>query len=75
MDSTRRTPAWIFALTEDSAIAYGTLLGQAARSGRPMSALDGMIAAIAQDQGCPLATRNSSDFQGTGVGLVDPWSG
>lgn len=64
----------IFGLTEDAAIAYGALMGRAARSGRPMSASDGMIAAIAHVQGCPLATRNTTDFQWAGISLVDPWA-
>jgi predicted nucleic acid-binding protein len=64
----------MFALTEDAAIAYGLLMGHAARSGRPMSASDGMIAAIAKVHGCPLATRNTTDFQLAGISLVDPWA-
>lgn len=63
----------IFALTEEAAIAYGVLMGSAVRNGRPMSAPNGMIAAIAQVQGCPLATRNVADFRNTGITVDDPW--
>jgi hypothetical protein len=69
----RRFAGRIFGLTEDAAMAYGQLMGDAARHGRPMSVPDGMIAAIALCHGAPLATRNTRDFTGTGVDLVNPW--
>lgn len=69
----RRFAGRIFALTEDAAVAYGEIMGRAARQGRGMSAPDGMIAAIAQVNGGRLATRNISDFATTGLSLVSPW--
>lgn len=65
----------IFAFTEEAALNYGELMGEAARAGRPMGAPDGMIAAIARVHSAPLATRNVADFRETGVVLVDPWRG
>ena len=41
--------------------------------GRPISVLDAQIAAIAKANGATLATRNTSDFEGCGVRLVNPW--
>ena len=38
----------IFGLTEEAALAYGDIMGDASRRGRGMSAQDGMIAAIAR---------------------------
>ncbi len=64
-----------FAFTEEAALSYGELMGEAARGGRPMSAPDGMIAAIARVHSAPLATRNVADFRQAGVALVDPWRG
>jgi len=63
----------IFGLTEEAALAYGDIMGNASRRGHPMSAPDGMIAAIARVNGGHLATRNLVDFQATGVELVSPW--
>lgn len=63
----------VFAFTEECALVYGTLMGAAVRRGRPMSAQDGMIAAIAITHGSKLATRNVADFDGTSVDLMDPW--
>ncbi len=38
-----------------------------------ISVHDSLIAATAQVQGCTLATRNISDFEGTGIQLCNPW--
>ncbi len=36
--------------------------------------MDMQIAAIARSQNMAVATRNTKDFTGTGVGLADPWT-
>lgn len=43
------------------------------QSGRPIDELDGMIAAICVSRGAALATRNTRDFEDTGIDLVNPW--
>lgn len=63
-----------FVLTEDAALAYGEIMGGAVRQGRPMSAPDGMIAAIAKVNGGRLATRNLADFATAGLDLISPWA-
>ena len=63
----------IFPLTEAAALAYGDIMSAALRQSRPMSAPDGMIAAIARINGGRLATRNSSHFATTGLDVVCPW--
>lgn len=63
----------IFDFDEHAAMAYGSIMGQAKRKGRMMSAPDGMIAAIALSKGGLLATRNSTDFLDCSVGLINPW--
>lgn len=72
-DWRRRFADRIFSLTEEAALAYGEIMGAAARQGRGMSAPDGMIAAIAQVNGGRLATRNLTDFVTTGLDLTSPW--
>ena len=69
----RRFADRIFGLTEAAALAYGDIMGAAARGGRGMSAPDGMIAAIARVNGGRLATRNLADFVTTGLELISPW--
>lgn len=70
----RRFAGRIFGLTEEAALAYGEIMGAAVRSGAPMSAPDGMIAAIARVNGGRLATRNLADFKTVGLELVSPWA-
>ncbi|WP_294133541.1 type II toxin-antitoxin system VapC family toxin [Sphingobium sp.] len=41
----------------------------------PVSERDGWIAATALVHGLTVVTRNVRDFEGTGVGVVDPWVG
>lgn len=70
----RRFADRIFGFTEEAAMAYGDIMGEAARKGRGMSAPDGMIAAIARVNGGRLATRNLKDFETTGLDLLSPWA-
>ncbi|MGA9471963.1 MAG: type II toxin-antitoxin system VapC family toxin [Terriglobales bacterium] len=56
------------AAREFPAIAAGRRL-----RGRPISVLDAQIAAIVKANGATLATRNTLDFEGCGVRLVNPW--
>ncbi|RFB84113.1 VapC toxin family PIN domain ribonuclease [Rhizobium leguminosarum bv. trifolii] len=72
-DWRRRFADRIFGLTEEAALAYGDIMGIAARQGRGMSAPDGMIAAIARVNGGRLATRNLADFATTNLELISPW--
>jgi predicted nucleic acid-binding protein len=72
-DWRRRFADRIFGLTEEAALAYGEIMGAAARQGLPMSALDGMIAAIVRVNGGRLATRNGTDFETTGLEIISPW--
>lgn len=73
-DWRRRFADRIFSFTEEAALAYGELMGNATRRGKPMSAPDGMIAAIARVNGGRLATRNLDDFASTGLDLISPWT-
>jgi len=63
----------IFPFTEAAALAYGDIMSAALRQGRPMTAPDGMIAAIVRLNGGRLATRNLPDFETTGLELISPW--
>ena len=47
---------------------------QAQEEGRIIHLADALIAGTALDQGLRLVTRNTSDFESTGVRLVNPWS-
>ncbi len=58
---------------EEEARIYGNIMARSRLAGRSMSIPDGQIAAIALNNGCTIATRNSRDFESSGVTLVDPF--
>jgi predicted nucleic acid-binding protein len=62
-------------LTFDSsaAQAFARVNADAHASGNPISFADGAIAAIAAAHGFQVATRNTKDFKGTGIGILNPW--
>lgn len=63
----------IYSYDQNGADAYGSLMADASKSGRPISAPDGMIAAIAKAHRGKLATRNTRHFEHTGIELINPW--
>ena len=59
---------------ESAARLYGELMGHRRDLGRPMSALDGQIAAIAQAHHLALATRNIRDFEDCQLEVINPFA-
>ncbi|MDB9308027.1 type II toxin-antitoxin system VapC family toxin [Aphanizomenon sp. CS-733/32] len=55
-------------------VLWGNLVGQLEQNGRPLPAMDSLIAAIALQHSLSLVTRNEKDFAGTGVVIINPWS-
>jgi predicted nucleic acid-binding protein len=53
---------------------WGELTAAAHRLGRTVPAGDGLIAATARRYGLHVMTRNTADFEPTGVLLVNPWT-
>ncbi len=69
-------PAWFGErlLTVNAAVAdrWGRLLSTA---GRPVPAIDSLLAATALHHGLRLVTRNVDDFRFPGLDVLNPWSG
>ena len=57
----------------EAALHYGQLMGLRRHIGRPMSILDGQIAAIARSRRFAIATRNVRDFEECGVEIFEPF--
>jgi toxin FitB len=75
IEATLRTFAGsVLAYDEAAARHYARLQESRRGAGRPLGVEDGMIAAICIARGTMLATRNTSDFTGLGLDLVDPWA-
>jgi predicted nucleic acid-binding protein len=64
----------ILPIDRDIAHLWGDLAARAASLGRPLHTADGLIAATALHHGLRLMTRNVSDFEATGVLLINPWT-
>jgi len=73
-DLPQRFDSRVIPVNEAVAIAWGDLMGLAKRTGRGLSSMDGLIAATAIAHDLTLATRNTTDFEGLGVEIVDPWT-
>jgi predicted nucleic acid-binding protein len=63
----------LFGFNLEATWAYGRTMAAARQSGRTMSVPDAAIAAIAEVNGCALATRKVKDFAPTKLELIDPW--
>lgn len=61
------------AITVQTMLKWGELVARLEREGKPMGAIDSLIAATALEGQYVLATRNEEDFQNTGVTVVNPW--
>ncbi len=64
----------IFPVTEAIANRAGTLRGRFRANGQTRSQADMLIAATALEHQFALATRNTRDFLGCGVALVNPFA-
>lgn len=62
-----------FEFDMEAAWVYARTMAAARQVGRPMSVPAAAIAAIAEVNGCALATRHAKDFASVGLELVDPW--
>jgi predicted nucleic acid-binding protein len=62
-------------LPVDTAAAdlYAVIASSRERAGKPIAGFDALIAAVCRSRGAVLATRNVSDFDGTGIEVIDPW--
>jgi predicted nucleic acid-binding protein len=52
---------------------WGVLRAQAQMKGRPLSVVDGLLAASALQHNLTIVSRNVSDFTAVGVAVFNPW--
>jgi toxin FitB len=67
------TSCTVLPITEQIARRCGELRGELRGRGQIRSQADMMIAATAQLHGLALATRNTRDFEGCGIALLNPF--
>jgi toxin FitB len=73
-DLIQRFRGRILSVDEEVAVVWGRIQGEAERRGRPMPAVDSLIAATAFAHQLTVVTRNSSDIEKSGVSVFNPWN-
>ena len=63
----------ILSFDEGAARAFAPIAIDRRKRGRPISLFDAQIAAIAKARDATLATRDTRDFEGCGLTLINPW--
>lgn len=63
----------ILPFDEHCASRYADIVCGRETVGRPIGVADAQIAAICRTAEATLATRNTDDFSGTGIELINPW--
>jgi predicted nucleic acid-binding protein len=71
---TERFRGRILAVDEEVAVLWGRIQGEAEKRGKPMPAIDSLIAATGLVHHLIVVTRNSSDIEQSGVSLFNPWN-
>ena len=64
----------ILAFDEEAARIFAGIVVSRDAAGRPISQFDAMIAAIARCHRAAVATRNTADFEGCGIRIINPWT-
>ncbi len=73
-DLKERFEGRILPVDQRVAIEWGRVQARAESSGRPMPAIDGLIAVTGLVNNCIVVSRNVSDMQASSVELFNPWN-
>lgn len=58
----------------ETMLIWGAMNARFEAAGRPVAAVDGLLAATAQQHRCTLVTCNSGHFEHTGILVFNPWN-
>ncbi len=72
-DLKKRFEGRIVPINIDIAVKWGTIQGNAEMLGKPMPAIDGLIAVSGLVYNCIVVTRNVLDMEQSTVELLNPW--
>jgi len=65
----------IINISNEIALCWGKIQGEAEQKGRKMSVIDSLIAATGIVYDCVIVTRNVADIETSGCRLFNPWEG
>jgi predicted nucleic acid-binding protein len=63
----------VLSFDEPAAQRYADIVSGRERRGQPIGVADAQIAAICRTVDATLATRNTDDFEDTGIEIINPW--
>lgn len=63
----------VIPVEQQVAVAWGNILNEMEKNGRPIPIIDGFLVATALAHELTFVTRNVSDFARTGIQIVNPW--
>ena len=72
-DLKKRFEGRIVPINIDVSVRWGAIQGNAELLGKPMPAIDGLIAVSGLVHNCIVVTRNVSDMEQSTVELLNPW--
>ncbi len=64
----------ILPISEEVALAWGLIEGEAQSRGRPLPTIDALIGATAVEHNLTVVTRNTGDIEATGARVLNPWT-
>ena len=64
----------ILPFDSDASQSYATIAAARRAAGRPIAQAACQLASIAHSRGASVATRNTPDFEGCEVDLINPWT-
>ncbi len=64
----------VLPLGADVCLRWGEMQARLEKQGKPMPAIDGLIAATALQHQLTIVTRNTSDLEASEAGLCNPWA-
>jgi predicted nucleic acid-binding protein len=73
-DLVQRFTGRVLAVDEAVAVRWGNMQAQLEKQGKPIPAIDGLIAATALQHRLTVVTRNTRDMDPSGVALFNPWT-
>ena len=70
----KRFAGRILSITDEVALAWGILQGEAEKKGTSIPTIDGLLGATALCNNLVVATRNEKDIRSTGARIFNPWN-